>query len=286
MLRSQVVWPQLPSSFASATRSPNSILLTASFGYLIPSALLDKFLPLNTLNVHPSLLPRYRGAAPIQYTVINGDCEMGVSVQELSKGKFDRGRLLGQKALVSDFIRRTFASKANGELGRDESLLQRTLIPSLDRLPHPQPTPANPTFTSLEPVLAAEGGKLLVEVIQNLAQAQAAATEQDPAKASLAPKLHKEMARIDWTAKTAAQVLRLQAGVAHQASPQDEYLKPEVQEADVPCLHACSSRCGPSSSRSTRRTPRRRCSSSSRPRRHPLSRPPSVWRAQEPPRAR
>lgn len=68
---------------------------------MIPSSLLSQFLPLNTLNVHPSLLPRYRGASPIQYTIINGDREMGVSVQELSKGKFDRGRLLGQKRMVS-----------------------------------------------------------------------------------------------------------------------------------------------------------------------------------------
>jgi methionyl-tRNA formyltransferase len=68
---------------------------------MIPSSLLDKFLPLNALNVHPSLLPRYRGASPIQYTIMNGDPEMGVSVQELSKGRFDHGRLLGQRTFVS-----------------------------------------------------------------------------------------------------------------------------------------------------------------------------------------
>lgn len=82
----------------------------------------------------------------------------------------------------------------------------------------PQPTPPNPTFASLEPVLAAEGGKLLVEVLQDLAQAQINATDQDWSQATLAPKLHKDMARVDWKAQTDAELLRLQAGIAHQVS--------------------------------------------------------------------
>lgn len=68
---------------------------------MIPSTILDLFEPQNALNIHPSVLPKYRGAAPIQWALINGDRETGVSVQELSKGKFDRGRLLGQRAVVS-----------------------------------------------------------------------------------------------------------------------------------------------------------------------------------------
>lgn len=80
----------------------------------------------------------------------------------------------------------------------------------------PQPTPPNSTFATLEPVLAAEGATLLVSVLQNLAEAQANATEQDPALVSLAPKLHKDMAHVDWAAQTADELLRLQAGIAHQ----------------------------------------------------------------------
>ncbi|KAI5475890.1 hypothetical protein MNV49_000723 [Pseudohyphozyma bogoriensis] len=64
-----------PSDFS--TLSSSNILLTASFGYLIPSSLLSRFHPLSTLNVHPSLLPKYRGAAPIQWALINGDQETG-----------------------------------------------------------------------------------------------------------------------------------------------------------------------------------------------------------------
>lgn len=90
---------QLPPGFSSP--SPSNLLLTASFGHLIPSSLLSRFLPLNTINVHPSLLPKYRGAAPIQWALINGDAETGVSIQELSRGTFDKGRILGQSHFVS-----------------------------------------------------------------------------------------------------------------------------------------------------------------------------------------
>lgn len=47
------------------------------------------------------MLPHYRGAAPIQWVIINGDHETGVSIQALSKGTFDRGRLLAQRKVVS-----------------------------------------------------------------------------------------------------------------------------------------------------------------------------------------
>lgn len=76
------------------------MFLTASFGYLIPSRILAIYGRGHALNVHPSLLPRYRGAAPLQWTIANGDTESGVTVQELSVGKFDHGRILAQKRLV------------------------------------------------------------------------------------------------------------------------------------------------------------------------------------------
>ncbi|GAA5887350.1 hypothetical protein JCM5296_007107 [Sporobolomyces johnsonii] len=177
-----------PSPFlapsGSSPPSPQNLLLTASFGHLLPTALLSLFLPLNTLNVHPSLLPRYRGAAPIQWGIIDGDADkvgdegaMGVTVQELSRGKFDRGRILGQT---------------------------RVSVP-----PHAD-------FPTLEPILAKAGGDLLVSILRDLPSRQAAARPQDPALATLAPKLTKASARIDWAAKSAAEVLRVQRGVGHQ----------------------------------------------------------------------
>ncbi|GAA5965918.1 hypothetical protein JCM21900_006042 [Sporobolomyces salmonicolor] len=170
-----------PSSISSP--SPQNLLLTASFGHLLPTALLSLFLPLNTLNVHPSLLPRYRGAAPIQWGIMEGDADkveeeaMGVTVQELSRGRFDRGRILGQT---------------------------RVSVP-----PHAD-------FPTLEPILAKAGGDLLVSILRDLPSRQATAFPQDPTLATLAPKLTKASARIDWAAKPAIEVLRVQRGVGHQ----------------------------------------------------------------------
>lgn len=56
---------------------------------------------MHALNLHPSLLPKYRGAAPIQRALANGDTETGVTLQELSREKFDRGRILKQTTVVS-----------------------------------------------------------------------------------------------------------------------------------------------------------------------------------------
>ncbi|KAM0787861.1 hypothetical protein ACM66B_003913 [Microbotryomycetes sp. NB124-2] len=157
--------------------SSTSILLTASFGHLIPSRILSMFEHLHTLNVHPSLLPKYRGAAPIQWTIANGDRETGVTVQELSKGKFDHGRILGQSRL---------------------------------------PVPRDSTFASLEPVLANAGGRLLVDVLRDFDQAKATARPQDSNLASLAPKIVKDHARVNWSEMSSEQLVRLQNGIGHQ----------------------------------------------------------------------
>lgn len=95
---------ELPAAFKTGCL-PNSeiasnLLITASFGYLVPQSMLAHFLPLNTLNVHPSLLPKYRGAAPIQWSIMNGDSDTGVTIQSLGK-RFDEGRLLAQREVVS-----------------------------------------------------------------------------------------------------------------------------------------------------------------------------------------
>jgi len=93
----------------SSSPSPSNLLITASFGHLLPTPLLSHFLPLNALNLHPSMLPQYRGAAPIQWSVINGEADenwrdgergCGVTVQELSRGRFDRGRILGSERIA------------------------------------------------------------------------------------------------------------------------------------------------------------------------------------------
>lgn len=96
---------QPPEPFTSP--DPTHLLLTASFGYIIPNSVLANFEPEHRLNVHPSLLPRWRGAAPIQWTIANGDKETGVSVQRLvekTKG-IDGGEIVGVVREVVGFVR-------------------------------------------------------------------------------------------------------------------------------------------------------------------------------------
>lgn len=80
---------KLPLPFASymcdeGTRPPQShVLITASFGRILTRKHLEHFLPTRRLNVHPSLLPHYRGPAPIQHSIMHGDEKTGVCVIEM-----------------------------------------------------------------------------------------------------------------------------------------------------------------------------------------------------------
>lgn len=77
--------------------------MTASFGAILPHATLSLFPPHQKLNVHPSLLPKYRGASPIQYAIMNRDPTTGVTVQELSERGADTGAIFAQDEFVSRF---------------------------------------------------------------------------------------------------------------------------------------------------------------------------------------
>jgi methionyl-tRNA formyltransferase len=76
----------------------NDVGVVVDFGYLIPRRLLDAF-PSPPVLMHPSLLPKYRGAAPIEHAIMNGDLVSGVSVLTLHPSKFDAGQILAQKKL-------------------------------------------------------------------------------------------------------------------------------------------------------------------------------------------
>jgi len=60
---------------------------------MIPSGFIDIFKK-SMIVIHPSLLPKYRGASPLQYALLNGDVESGVSFIEISKNKFDAGKIV------------------------------------------------------------------------------------------------------------------------------------------------------------------------------------------------
>lgn len=80
--------------------TPFDLGVVVSFGYFVTPNIL-KTLPLGAVNVHPSLLPAYRGASPLQYTIMHRDKVGGITVQELDEKAFDAGRILAQEEIVS-----------------------------------------------------------------------------------------------------------------------------------------------------------------------------------------
>lgn len=64
---------------------PDHLIVTASFGRIVPSTVLNLFPQNQRLNIHPSLLPAYRGAAPLQHTIANGEKETGVCIIDMLK---------------------------------------------------------------------------------------------------------------------------------------------------------------------------------------------------------
>lgn len=136
-------------------------LLVVDFGQLILPPFLD--LPrLGCLNIHPSLLPTYRGAAPIQRALLNGAAETGVSVFRLVR-EMDAGPILAQE-------RHTIS------MDDDAQSLLRTL--------------------------ALEGSQIMLRVLQLLQQGHHLGESQDSRLATIAPKIAKEEARVDWTASS------------------------------------------------------------------------------------
>ncbi len=141
---------------ALAALAPD-LTVVAAYGQYIPGRILD--LPrLGSINIHPSLLPRYRGAAPIQWAVASGDTETGVTILHVSRA-MDAGDIILQE---------------RSAIGVDE------------------------TAAVLEPRLAAHGAALLLRAIDLLESGTAPRIPQDPALATHARKLTKEDGLLDW----------------------------------------------------------------------------------------
>ncbi|KZT71902.1 Formyltransferase [Daedalea quercina L-15889] len=173
---------QPPSSFSvPGTPPPSShIIITASFGRILPKSILDLFLPGRRLNVHPSLLPVYRGAAPIQHAIKDGLQETGVCVIDMlerSKG-IDAGAIWGE---------------------------QRVTIPE------------GAAFADLRDNLARTGGQLLVSVLRDMIAGKAMSKPQaeDPA-APRASFITLEDALVDFDTMTAEQIARHSRAFSHQ----------------------------------------------------------------------
>jgi methionyl-tRNA formyltransferase len=127
--------------------------IVVAYGQIIPHAV--HFLPrYHSLNVHFSLLPKYRGAAPVQWTVLNGEAESGVTIIELND-RMDEGDVLAQEhAAVGP---RESASALETRLaGKGAGLLVSTLG-RIDDIPH---FPQDPTQATLAPKIRKEDGQI------------------------------------------------------------------------------------------------------------------------------
>lgn len=96
----RIALPQPPSVTG---HEASNALVTASFGRAVPAHILTRFDPSLRLNIHPSLLPKYRGAAPIQRTLIDDETLTGVSIlqmEDVSMHGFDAGPVWAQRDVV------------------------------------------------------------------------------------------------------------------------------------------------------------------------------------------
>ena len=146
-----------PESVAVLEALAPEIQIVVAYGQILPRRVID-VAPRGTVNVHASLLPRYRGAAPVQWAIVNGEAETGVTTMLIDEG-LDTGPLL---------------------------------------LAEPTPIGAEETAEALESRLAFMGGELLVRTLKGLQEGAIVPRPQDPARASLAPLIKKEDGLMDW----------------------------------------------------------------------------------------
>ena len=133
------------------------VMVVAAYGLILPKAVLE--LPrYGCLNIHASLLPRWRGAAPIQRAIQAGDAETGITIMQMDAG-LDTGNML---------------------------------------LRQPCPIAANDTGTSLHDKLAVLGASSILQTLRLLQAQQLLPVMQNDAEACYAPKLLKQEAQIDW----------------------------------------------------------------------------------------
>jgi methionyl-tRNA formyltransferase len=138
-------------------------MVVVGYGQIIPQAVID-LAPLGIINVHASLLPKYRGAGPIQWAILNGETRTGVTTMRIDAG-LDTGDML---------------LKAETEIGPDENALE------------------------LGRRLAIMGAELLVKTLDGLAAGTIVPEKQDDSQATYAPLLKKEDGLIDWSQPAAA----------------------------------------------------------------------------------
>lgn len=146
-----------PDSFQALEKLNADLFVVVAYGQYIPQTILA-LPPSGSINLHPSLLPKYRGASPIQWAIANGDEITGVSILYVSE-QMDSGDILCQCEV---------------------------------------PIGPADTALSMEPVLAQMGADLLLEAVEQIRSGTVRAQPQDDAAATEVRKLSKEDGRLDW----------------------------------------------------------------------------------------
>jgi methionyl-tRNA formyltransferase len=152
-----------PEFLEQLRRWKPDLIVVAAYGRILPNSILD-LPPHGCINVHASLLPKYRGAAPMQWAILNGEERTGVTIMRVAE-KMDAGDIL---------------------------LARQTVIAP------------DETLASLHDRLAELGAAALIESIERLRRGEFAPVPQDEAQATYAPMITKEQGRIDWTQSAAA----------------------------------------------------------------------------------
>ncbi|MGQ0650847.1 MAG: methionyl-tRNA formyltransferase [Betaproteobacteria bacterium] len=147
-----------PHAEALVRDAKAEVMVVAAYGMLLPRAILA-IPPRGAINIHASLLPRWRGAAPIQRALLAGDRETGITIMHMDEG-LDTGPMLSR---------------------------------------HVQPIGPHDDAGSLHDKLAALGADAVVAALGELAAGRARATPQPAAGATYARKIAKDEARLDWT---------------------------------------------------------------------------------------
>ena len=147
-----------PQSVEALRALAPEVQVVVAYGQILPRSVID-IAPLATVNVHGSLLPRYRGAAPVQWAIANGETETGVTTMLIDE-RLDTGPMLLARSTP---------------IGPDE------------------------TAPELEARLARLGAELLLETLEGLARGTLRPKPQDDSQATYAPLLRKEEGRLDWT---------------------------------------------------------------------------------------
>ncbi|MBU4142882.1 methionyl-tRNA formyltransferase, partial [Patescibacteria group bacterium] len=162
---------------------PHDLIITAAYGLILPKEVLDtpKY---GCLNIHPSLLPKYRGPSPIQTAILNGDAETGVTIYKMDE-QIDHGAIIAQEKISTNnapdpALRNLPPLNLRGGKGE---LLQKH---------------SKPTTPDLSQTLSDLGAELLLKILPDWLAGKITPTPQDDSQATFTKIITKEDGQINW----------------------------------------------------------------------------------------